>query len=407
MRIKTILLAAIAAPLLVSCGGKSGGTANMGDNQFPVRTVSASSASLQTTYPATIKGIHDVEVRPMISGFITKVYVHEGQAVQKGQLLFTINSETYEAQLRQAQAALNTARSQANTTRLTWQNNKKLFDKHIIGQYELSTSQNSYESAVAQVRQAEASVASAKETLDYCYVKSPASGYIGSLPYKVGALVGPSITTPLTTVSDISVVEVFFSVPEKTLLSMIKGAGSEKAAIASFPAVKLQLNDGTIFDRPGKVVKMSGVVDETTGSMSVIAHFNNPNKLLKSGGSGNIIISNDESHAILVPKDACSEVQDKVFVYVVGKDNKVKYTEIKVYPQDDGNNYIVTSGLKVGDRYVTKGVTKLSEGMEITPISEEQYKKNISEAAQLSKKQGSASGFIDAMSGKEDEKDKK
>ena len=143
MRIKTILLAAIAAPLLVSCGGKSGGMPNFGDNQFAVRTVESGSASLQTTYPATIKGIHDVEVRPMVSGFITKVCVQEGQAVQRGQLLFTINSETYQAQLRQAQAALNTARSQANTMRLTWQNNKKLFDKHIIGQYELSTSQNS------------------------------------------------------------------------------------------------------------------------------------------------------------------------------------------------------------------------------------------------------------------------
>lgn len=400
MRIKTILLAAIAAPLLVSCGGKSGGMPNFGDNQFAVRTVEASSASLQTTYPATVKGIHDVEVRPMVSGFITKVCVQEGQAVQKGQLLFTINSETYQAQLRQAQAALNTARSQANTTRLTWQNNKKLFDKHIIGQYELSTSLNSYESAVAQVRQAEASVASAKEMLSYCYVKSPATGYIGSLPYKVGALVSPSISTPLTTVSDISVVEVFFSVPEKTVLSMLKGTGSEKAAIASFPAVKLQMNDGTLYNHPGKVVKMSGVVDPSTGALSVIAHFNNPERLLKSGGSGSIIIPSDESHAILVPKDACSEVQDKVFVYVVGKDNKVKYTEIKVNPEDDGNNYIVTSGLKVGDRYVSKGITKLTDGMQIQPITEEQYNKKIAEAAELSKQQGTASGFVGAMKGK-------
>lgn len=400
MRIKTILLAAIAAPLLVSCGGKSGGMPNFGDNEFAVRTVEASSASLQTTYPATVKGIHDVEVRPMVSGFITKVCVQEGQAVQKGQLLFTINSETYQAQLRQAQAALNTARSQANTMRLTWQNNKKLFDKHIIGQYELSTSQNSYESAVAQVRQAEASVASAKEMLSYCYVKSPATGYIGSLPYKVGALVSPSISTPLTTVSDISVVEVFFSVPEKTVLSMLKGNGSEKAAIASFPPVKLQMNDGTLYNHPGKVVKMSGVVDPTTGALSVIAHFNNPERLLKSGGSGSIIIPSDESHAILVPKDACSEVQDKVFVYVVGKDNKVKYTEIKVNPEDDGSNYIVTSGLKVGDRYVSKGITKLTDGMQIQPITEEQYNKKIAEAAEFSKQQGTASGFVGAMKGK-------
>jgi membrane fusion protein (multidrug efflux system) len=400
MRIKTILLAAIAAPLLVSCGGKSGGMPSFGDNQFAVRTVEASSASLQTTYPATIKGIHDVEVRPMVSGFLTQVCVHEGEAVQKGQLLFTINSETYAAQLRQAQASLNTAHAQAKTLRLTYENNKKLYAKNIIGDYELSTSLNSYQSALAQVKQAEAAVASAKEMLSYCYVKSPAAGYIGSLPYKVGALVSPSSATALTTVSDISVVEVFFSIPEKTVLDLVKKSGSERAAIASFPAVKLQLNDGTIYNHPGRVVKMNGVVDASTGALSVIAHFNNPEKLLKSGGAGSIIIPSTDNSAILVPKDACSEVQDKIFVYVVGKDNKVKSTEIKVNPQDDGNNYIVTSGLKVGDRYVSKGIAKLTDGMQIQPITEEQYQKNISDAANISKEQGTASGFVKAMKGK-------
>ena len=400
MRIKTILLAAIAAPLLVSCGGKSGGMPSFGDNQFAVRTVEASSASLQTTYPATIKGIHDVEVRPMVSGFLTQVCVHEGEAVQKGQLLFTINSETYAAQLRQAQASLNTAHAQAKTLRLTYENNKKLYAKNIIVDYELSTSLNSYQSALAQVKQAEAAVSSAKEMLSYCYVKSPAAGYIGSLPYKVGALVSPSSATALTTVSDISVVEVFFSIPEKTVLDLVKKSGSERAAIASFPAVKLQLNDGTIYNHPGRVVKMNGVVDASTGALSVIAHFNNPEKLLKSGGAGSIIIPSTDNSAILVPKDACSEVQDKIFVYVVGKDNKVKSTEIKVNPQDDGNNYIVTSGLKVGDRYVSKGITKLTDGMQIQPITEEQYQKNISDAANISKEQGTASGFVKAMKGK-------
>ena len=400
MRIKTILLAAIAAPLLVSCRGKSCGMPSFGDNQFAVRTVEASSASLQTTYPATIKGIHDVEVRPMVSGFLTQVCVHEGEAVQKGQLLFTINSETYAAQLRQAQASLNTAHAQAKTLRLTYENNKKLYAKNIIGDYELSTSLNSYQSALAQVKQAEAAVASAKEMLSYCYVKSPAAGYIGSLPYKVGALVSPSSATALTTVSDISVVEVFFSIPEKTVLDLVKKSGSERAAIASFPAVKLQLNDGTIYNHPGRVVKMNGVVDASTGALSVIAHFNNPEKLLKSGGAGSIIIPSTDNSAILVPKDACSEVQDKIFVYVVGKDNKVKSTEIKVNPQDDGNNYIVTSGLKVGDRYVSKGIAKLTDGMQIQPITEEQYQKNISDAANISKEQGTASGFVKAMKGK-------
>jgi membrane fusion protein (multidrug efflux system) len=398
MRIKSILFAAIVVPLMAACG--KSGSPNFGDNKYPVRTVSTGSATLQTTYPATIRGIQDVEVRPKVSGFITKVLVHEGQAVAPGQLLFTIDSETYEAAVRQAQAAVNTARAQLNTTRLTYENSKKLFAKNIIGQYELSTSYNTYESAVASVRQAEAALASAKENLSFCYVKSPAAGFIGSLPYKVGALVGPSSADALTTVSDISTIEVFFSVPEKTILSMIKSAGSSNAALAAFPAVKLQLNDGTIYNQPGKVVKMSGVVDATTGAVSIIAHFSNPERLLKSGGAGNIIIPTSSNNAILVPKSACSEVQDKIFVYVVGKDNKVKSTEIKVNPEDDGNNYIVESGLRPGDRYVVKGITKLTEGMQIQPITEDQYNKAIAEAQQLSKEQGSASGFINAMSGK-------
>lgn len=399
MKIRTILFAAIAVPILASCGGKSGGM-NLGDNKYPVRTVTTSSASLETTYPATIKGIQDVEVRPKVSGFITKVLVHEGQAVSAGQLLFTIDSETYQAAVRQAQAAVNTARSQMNTTRLTYENSKKLFAKNIIGAYELSTAKNSYESALASVRQAEASLASAKENLSFCYVKSPASGFVGSLPYKVGALVGPSSADALTTVSDISTVEVFFSVPENTIISMTKSSGSSSAAIASFPAVKLQLNDGSVYNHPGKVVKMSGVVDPTTGAVSIIAHFSNPERLLKSGSAGSIIIPSSSNNAILVPKDACTEVQDKIFVYVVGKDNKVKSTEIKVNPQDDGNYYIVTDGLHVGDRYVTKGIAKLSEGMQIQPVTEAEYNKAISDAAQLSKEQSSASGFVKTMQGK-------
>lgn len=398
MKIKDLLFAAIAVTSLTACGG--GGKTGFGDNEFPVTTVESTSATLQTTYPATIKGIHDVEVRPKISGFVTKVLVHEGQAVSAGQLLFTIDSETYQAAVRQAQASVNTARSQLNTNKLTYENSQKLYDKKIIGEYELSTSKNTYLSSVASVRQAEAALASAKENLSYCYVKSPAAGLVGSLPYKVGALVGPSMTTPLTTVSDISTVEVFFSVPEKTILSMIRTSGSDKAAIAAFPTVKLQLNDGTLYDQPGKVVKMSGVVDQTTGALSIIAHFSNPKRMLKSGGSGNIIIPDLNNNAIKVPKDACSEVQNKVFVYVVGKDNKVKSTEITVNPQDDGEDYIVTSGLHVGDRYVCKGITKLSEGMEIKPITVEQYQKKIDEAAKLGEKQGSASGFVDAMQSK-------
>ena len=314
--------------------------------------------------------------------------------------MFTIDSETYRASVRQAQAGVNTARAQLNTARLTFENNKKLFAKNVIGQYELSTAQNSYATAKASLAQALASLASARETLSWCQVKSPSNGVVGSLPFKVGALVSSSNAQPLTTVSNISTMEVFFSMSESDILNITKTAGSVSAAISSMPIVKLQLADGTTYNHPGKVVKMSGVIDATTGSISLIAHFANPEKLLKSGGAGQIVIPTNDNHAIKIPQEACSEVQDKIFVYKLGADNKVKYTEITVNPQNDGKTYIVTSGLSVGDRIVTKGITKLSDGMKIKPITEAQYEKKIDDAAKLAAKQSTAKGFVDAMKGK-------
>lgn len=400
MKTTKILMIAALGTVLASCGGKSGGKPNFADNEYAVRTVSTQGTELQTTYPATIKGVQDVQIRPKVSGFLTKVCVHEGQSVSAGQLLFVIDNETYQAQMRQAAAAVNTAKAQLNTAKLTYQNNKKLYDSKIIGEYELSTSANSLSTAQAQVAQAEASLASAKEMLDYCYVKSPAAGVVGSLPFKVGALVSSSSAEPLTTVSDINTMEVYFSVTEKDMLTMTKGEGGVNAAINAYPEVQLRLADGTLYDHPGKVVKASGVIDAATGSISMIARFDNPRKQLRSGGSGQIVVPTTSTGAIIIPQEATSEVQNKKFVYLVGKDNKVQYHEITVNPQDDGKNYIVTSGLQPGDRYVSKGITSLSDGKEIKPITEEQYLKKISDAAKLGEKQGSASGFAGVMSGK-------
>ena len=400
MKTTKILMIAALGTVLASCGGKSGGKPNFADNEYAVRTVATQGTELQTTYPATIKGVQDVQIRPKVSGFLTKVCVHEGQSVSAGQLLFVIDNETYQAQVRQAKAAVNTAKAQLNTAKLTYQNNKKLYDSKIIGEYELSTSANSLSTAQAAVAQAEASYASAKEMLDYCYVKSPAAGVVGSLPFKVGALVSSSSAEPLTTVSDINTMEVYFSVTEKDMLTMTKGEGGVNAAINAYPEVQLRLADGTLYDHPGKVVKASGVIDAATGSISMIARFDNPRKQLRSGGSGQIVVPTTSTGAIIIPQEATSEVQNKKFVYLVGKDNKVQYHEITVNPQDDGKNYIVTSGLQPGDRYVSKGITSLSDGKEIKPITEEQYLKKISDAAKLGEKQGSASGFAGVMSGK-------
>ncbi len=380
---KIVTIAAIAATL-VSCSG-GGGRPTFGDNEYPVVTVGTSQADMQTTYPASIKGVQDVEIRPKVQGFLTQINVKEGQTVSAGQVLFVIDNETYQAQVRQAQAAVNAAQQQVNTAKLTYTNAQQLHAKKVIGDYELQTSQNTFESAQASLAQAQASLASAKEMLSYCYVKSPASGVVGTLPFKKGALV--SASNVLTTVSNISSMEAYFSVTEKEAMVI-----SQKG-LASLPSVKLQLADGSIYGSEGTISKMSGVIDAATGSVQLIASFANPEKILKSGATGTIIIPRVSSNVIIVPLSCVSEVQNKKFVYTLTKDNKVKYTEIQVDPHNDGNNYVVTGGLKAGDKYVTNGITKLNDGMEIVPITPERYQQKISEQA----KAMSAGDIVGAM----------
>lgn len=380
---KMMMLAAVAATL-VSCGG-GGGRPNFGDNEYPVTTAGTSTADMQTTYPASIKGMQDVEIRPKVQGFLVQINVKEGQAVSAGQVLFVVDNETYQAQVRQAQASVNTAQQQVNTAKLTYENSKQLHANKVIGDFEMQTSENNYESAKAQLAQAQAGLASAKEMLSFCYVKSPAAGVVGTLPFKKGALVSGS--NVLTTVSNISSMDVYFSITEKEAMTL------SQQGLSSMPAVKLQLADGSIYGHEGKVSRMSGVIDQSTGSVQLIATFPNSEKTLKSGATGNIIIPRQNSNVIVISQACVSEVQDKKFVYTVGKDNKVKYTEITVDPQNDGNNYIVTGGMKAGDKYVTNGITKLSDGMEIVPITPQRYQEKIDEQA----KAMSAGDIVGAM----------
>lgn len=383
---KIVTIAALAA-LLVSCGG-SQGKPDFSDNEFAVRTIGAANADLQTTYPATFKGVQDVEIRPKVGGFITKIFVKEGQQVSAGQVLFTLDDVTYRADVNRCQAAVTSAKSALNTAKLTYDNAQKLFAANVIGEYELQSSKNQYESAQAGLGQAEAALAAAKEALSFCTIKSPTAGVVGSLPYKVGALVGSSMNPAFTTISNGSHVDVYFSLNEKEMMQLIRESGSLQAAIAKMPALKLQLADGTIYGSEGKVVKASGIIDPVTGTTSLIAAFPNPQRLIKSGGSGKVIMPYVSTNVIIIPQDATVEVQDKHFVYVVGKDNKVKYTEVTVDPQNDGQNYIITSGIKKGDRIVVYGVNQLSEGMEIKPLTEAEYAKKMKKAEELSKVQG-------------------
>ncbi len=383
-KISIVLIATLAA--IVSSCGNSGGLGS--DNEYTVSTVSTQSTELQTSYPATIKGVQDVEIRPKVSGFITELRVNEGQTVSRGQVMFVIDNETYQAAVNQAKAAVDAAEAQLNTSKLTYDNSQKLYDNNVIGDYELRSAENSYTSAVAALEQAKANYAAAKQNLDFCFVTSPANGVVGDLPYKVGALVSSSSAEALTTVSDINTMQVYFSMTEKDLLEMTKSKVGVNAAISDFPAVQLQLADGSIYEHEGKVVTISGVIDQATGSVLVKTEFPNPDHVLRSGGTGSIIIPHTNSDAILIPQGAVSQIQDQYYVFIVGKDNTVKQSVITVDPNDDGKNYIVTSGLNVGDKYVISGVTSLSDGMEITPITEEEYQKKLENTQAMGADQG-------------------
>lgn len=383
-KIKFVVMAAAAA-MLASCGGSNDKQGSA--PEFAVRTIEAQPASLEATYPATFKGVQDVEIRPKVSGNITKVCVSEGETVKAGQVLFVIDDVVYKATERQAQAAVDAAAAQLATAKLTSENAQNLFDNNVIGTYELQSAQNSYESAKASLAQAEANLVSAKDNLSFCYVKSPADGVVGDLPYKVGALVSSSISDPLTTVSKISTMEIYFSMTEKQLLELTKTAGGLHSAINDFPVVKLQLADGTMYDYDGKLVNVSGVIDQATGSVSMKAQFPNPDLVLKSGGSGNVVIAKTDSAALVIPQETVTQVQDRFFVFAVDKDNNVKYTPITVNSDNDGVNYIVESGLQVGDRIVVKGVSSLTDGQAITPITEAQYQENLKKAAEMGKDQ--------------------
>lgn len=332
-------------------------------------TLSPQNADLQNSFPATIKGKTDIEIRPQVTGFITKVHVDEGQHVRKGQVLFTLDQVTFNAAVEQARAAVNSAQTAVNTAKMTADNKKALLDKNIISAYEYQLSENSLQQAVAQLANAKAALASAQKNLAYTVVTSPSDGVVGTIPNREGSLASPSSAQPLTTVSDNSQVYAYFSLTEKDLLNLVgEGERSIDAAIKAMPDVQLKLSDGTLYPISGKVATVSGVIDNSTGASSVRALFNNPNGVLRSGGTGQVIIPDSKESVIVIPQKATFELQDRRFAYIVNDSNKIVSTPITVDTNNDGKNFVVTSGLKAGDRIAIEGVgTKLSDGMTITP----------------------------------------
>lgn len=376
-----VAFAALGLSVLTACGGGQGGM-KMGDNQFAVEAVKATSSNQSEQYPATIKGLQDIEVRPQVSGLIVKLCVDEGATVRKGQALFQIDPTQYKAAYDQAAASVKSAKANLETITATERNKKMLHDQKIISDFEYQTAVNNLLTAKANLAQAEAAYTAAKQNLDFCTVKSPSDGVIGTFPYRIGALVSPSISEPLTTVSEIGDMYVYFSMTEKQLLDLTRAGGTLKEQLEKMPAVKLQLADGTMYDAEGKIDAVSGVIDQTTGSVSMRAIFPNKQNILRSGGMANVVFPYTMSEIILIPQTATQEIQDKKFVYVLQPDSTLKHTEIQISNLNDGKNYIVTGGLKEGDQIVVEGVQALQDGQKISPITVAQKEAKYQQALQ-------------------------
>lgn len=357
------------AGIMTACGG--GGEQQRGSMPAQVETqkIVLGTANLEESYPATIKGRKDVEIRPQISGFITKVHVDEGQAVHKGQVLFTIDQVQVEAAVRSAEAAVVSAKSQVATAQLTANNKKSLFEKNIISDYEYQTAVLSLQSAKASLNQANQNLINAQKNLSYSVVTAPCDGVIGSIPNREGSLASPSSAQPLTTVSDNSEVYAYFSLTERDVLRLTEGGLCTLAqAIAKMPEVTLQLSDGSRYPVKGRVSTVSGVLDQSTGSATVRALFKNTNGMLHSGSTGSVLIPQPSQDLIIIPQKATYEIQDLKYVYVVGDSSKAVARNIKVSPVSDGKTYIVTEGLNVGEEIVTEGVgTVVRAGTTVQP----------------------------------------
>jgi|UniRef100_UPI003FD8D6DA RND family efflux transporter MFP subunit len=372
---KKIALWVLTAVMLTSCGSKSN---KMGEasNDFAVETIQTTTADLKTSYPATIKGMQDIEIRPKVSGYLVKLLVDEGATVRKGQPLFLIDSEQYRATVKAAKAQIRVCRANIATQKLTVDNKRMLFKQNIISSYDLKMAENTLASYEAQLAAAEAQLQSAQDNLRWCTVTSPADGVVGSIPYRVGSLVSGQSAEALTTVSNISKMYVYFSMTEKQLLALTREAGGVNAAIKKMPAVSLVLSDGTTYSQSGTISTVSGVIDPSTGSVQMRATFDNAQHILRSGGTGSILIPTHASDAIMVPQSATFDVQDKKFVYVVNADKTVATREITVLPQNNGQTYVVASGLRAGERIVIDGVNQLKNGQKINPITPAQLKAN-------------------------------
>lgn len=370
--LRSIAAGVFCLATVLSCSGKKEQQAMRGAQQAqPYKVVVVKEGPAQTfrSYPASLEGMRDVEIRPKIDGFIQEVYVDEGEHVKKGQILFRIRNPQYEQSVRVAKAAIKSAKADVATARIQVTKTKPLVEKGIISDFELKDAELLLKAKEANLAQAQANLVNAQVNQGYTTITSPVEGFVGSLPFRSGSYVSSATQQPLTTVSRISTIYAYFSINEKDQLNFLRHAkgGTVEQKLKNAPAVTLELADGSTYEYKGQLASMSGMVNPETGSFRMRADFKNPDGVLRSGLSGTIKMPTYLENVEIIPQSATYEIQGKTFAFVVGKDNKIVSKQISVEPLPNGQTYAVTSGLKSGDKVVVEGVGVLRDGTQIVP----------------------------------------
>ncbi len=355
-----ILCAAFA---LASCGVDMPKATN---SSFETMTVKTTDIELPYKFSARMKGQNDVTVTPQVSGQLMKICVTEGQQVKKGQTLFVIDSRNAQLELEAAEANLQAALAQENSAKLEYESNKNLFDKKIVSSYMLNNSENAYKQAQAAVAQARAAVNRAKVNLGFCTITASVSGVIGEIPVRMGDQVSPM--TQLTMLSGNTTMYAEISVTEAVVEEMVQNsvtAAEIEKHIAEMPEATFVMKSGTEYPHKGRVVSLTGVVNAATGSLTAKVSFPNPEGHLYSGIQGTVVMNFAEKDVMVIPQFAVVRLQDKAFVYKVQADSTAAAVDVTTEDTGNGKDFIVTSGLKVGDRIVTTGANNVTEGQKV------------------------------------------
>lgn len=335
-------------------------------SDYKTMTVKKESRTLYSNYTAVISGRQSVEIRPQVSGVITKICIEEGAKVSKGQVLFVIDQIPYEAALQTALANVKSAEAKVATARLTAYSKEELYAENVVSDFDRQTAQNSLFEAEAALLQARADEVNARNNLSYTVIKSPVDGVAGMSSYRVGSLVSSSITTPLLTVSDDEEVSVYFSMTENQVLSLVRQYGTLENALEEMPEVELQLSDGEMYMHKGKVKAISGTTNTETGAITLKAVFPNKEGMLRNGSTGTVVYPYVKENVFIIPQDATFEIQDKTYAYKVNNEGKAESVQISVFPLNNGREYIVENGLSENDVIVAEGAGLIQENMQIT-----------------------------------------